>query len=188
MINKKAFEQLRKEFEQYEKKREEVITISRQILKLSKSAVYDVQRQDLKNATQKLNEAKTLVKKMQTKEGRHTGACGEASEEYAEAYCFATFMKEKRLSTITEVSVDTNSYLGGICDLAGELVRMAITASIKENYALTLEIKEFLTRLHAELMLFDFPNIPVRRKFDAIKYGLEKLEDLTLKLKLEGKI
>jgi hypothetical protein len=38
------------------------------------------------------------------------------------------------------------------------------------------------------LMMFDFRNIPVRRKFDSIKYGLNKLENLILELKLKNKI
>ena len=37
-------------------------------------------------------------------------------------------------------------------------------------------------------MMFDFRNIPARKKFDSIKYGLEKLENLVLELKLKNKI
>jgi hypothetical protein len=34
-------------------------------------------------------------------------------------------------------------------------------------------------------MLFDWRNTPARKKFDSIKYGLEKLEDLALKIKMK---
>ena len=51
-----------------------------------------------------------------------------------------------------------------------------------------LRIREFVTEIYEELLLFDFRNIPVRKKFDSIKYGLEKLEDLVLELKLKKKI
>ena len=37
-------------------------------------------------------------------------------------------------------------------------------------------------------MQFDFRNSELRRKFDGIKWELKKLEDLSIELKLKGKI
>ena len=41
--------------------------------------------------------------------------------------------------------------------------------------------------MYGELLKFDFRDNEVRRKFDAVKYDLRKLEDLVLDLKLKGR-
>ena len=78
-------------------------------------------------------------------------------------------------------------YLPGVCDLVGELTRRAINAAIKEDYATTFEIKDVVSEIFEELMLFDLRNIPARKKFDSIKYSLEKLEEVALNVKLKRK-
>jgi len=189
MIDKNDFKAMRLEFEKKEKTREEVIVKSREALKLSKHAIYSLHRDDVKEAKSQLAEARKIIALVSpTKDVGDIGIFGEACEEFVEALSYYTFITESRLLTRKESGVDMDYYLPGICDLVGELVRKAINSCISADYASALKIRDFVSDVYAELLLFDFPNIPVRRKFDGIKYGLEKLEDLVLKLKLEGKI
>lgn len=190
MLNKKTFEEMRKQMEQYDKLREQIIGNSRLALKSSKSAIYAAHRSDLKGAEKLLDEAKKLITKMEQliKKDIHlatTGAYGEALEEYAEAACYIHYLKTKNIPSHTEIGVDADTYLPALSDVVGELVRKAINSAAAGDYETSLEIKEMVTELYAELMLFDWRNTPARRKFDAIKYGLEKLEDLALKIKLK---
>ena len=113
------------------------------------------------------------------------GAYGEALEEFVEASCYAEFITKKRIPSSNELGVDTEIYLPGLCDLVGELVRKAINSVLKDDAKSALAIKDVVEDLYAELMLFDFRNGPLRKKFDAIKYGLEKLEDLAVKIKVK---
>lgn len=188
MINKKAFEQLRKKFEQFDALREQLIKQSRDILKNSKAAIYSIHRNEISAAEKQLEDARKTIKKIEaliTKDVHlaQVGAWGEALEEYVEATCYYGFVTKKQIPTAEEIGVDAEIYLPGVCDLVGELTRRAINAAIKEDYKTTLEIKEVVTEVYAELMLFDLRNIPARKKFDAIKYSLEKLEDVALKIK-----
>jgi len=182
---------MRKYMEGFDKLREQLIGDSRVILKSSKAAIYAAHRGDMKDADKLLAEAKTNIKKIESllKKDLHlaasTGAYTDALEEYAEASCYVHYLKTKEIPTAKQLGVDVEVYLSALSDVVGELVRKAINSSIKGEYKTALEIKGFVTDLYQELMLFDWRNTPVRKKFDSIKYGLEKLEDLSLKIKLK---
>jgi predicted translin family RNA/ssDNA-binding protein len=191
MLNKKDFEEMRQYMEAFDKQREQLIGQSRVILKNSKQAIYAAHRNDIKNAEELLEEAKQVIKKIENllKKDLHlatsTGAYNDALEEYSEAACYIHYLKTKKIPTAKQLGVDVEVYLSALSDVVGELVRKAINSSIKGEYETALEIKDFVNGLYEELMLFDWRNTPVRKKFDAIKYGLEKLEDLSLKIKLK---
>lgn len=188
MITKKIFAQLRSELEQFDKLREQLIAHSRVATKSSKHAIYAAHRGNLKEAHTLLDAAKKEIAAMNAlikKEPllpQSTGALGDACEEYAEACCYISYLEEGNVPAPDEIGVDTETYLGALSDTVGELVRKAVNSAAAGDYKTPLEIKQFVSDLYAELLLFDWRNTPVRRKFDAIKYGLEKLEDLALKI------
>ena len=192
-FDKKAFSEMRKEMELFDAAREQLIKDSRDILKLSKAAIYSIHRHDIAEAEKQLEEAKAAIKKLnfllkKDESLASVGAYSEALEEYVEASCYFGLVKNKKLLTAKDLDVCTHSYLPGLCDLVGELVRKAVNSSIKEDFDTALEIKDFVAEIYEELMMFDFRNIPARKKFDSIKYSLEKLENLVLELKLKQKI
>lgn len=192
MLDKKSFERMRQQFEQFDCLREQLIKLSRDILKNSKASIYSVHRNELSVAESQLAEAKKTIKIIEALIRKdvhlaHVGAWFEALEEYVEASCYYAFVTKKKIPTAADLDVDAEIYLPGVCDLVGELTRRAVNAAIKEDYKTTLEIKDVVTDLYAELMLFDLRNIPARKKFDSIKYSLEKLEDIALQIKLKKK-
>lgn len=187
MITKKEFEKMRAEMEQHDELREKLIAESRKILKKSKAAIYSAHRSDIKQAEKLLKEAKQLIGKAEKiskkgNVGNSTGAFNDALEEYVEAACYVSYLQSRKIPTAKQLGVTVHTYLPGLSDLVGELVRKAVNSAAKGNYKTALEIKEDVETLYAELMLFNWRNSPARRKFDAIKYGLEKLEDLSLKI------
>lgn len=193
MINKKSFAAMRRELEEFDSLRENLIRTSRDLLKLSKATIYNIHRHKLSDASKQLTKAKVIIKKMKSLIKKNAllaqvGAYSEALEEYVEAACYYGFIKKNKLPTAKELGVDTVLYIQGVCDLVGELVRKAINSSIKGDFKTALKIRDFVEEIYEELMMFDFRNSPVRRKFDSIKYGLDKLENLILELKLKKKI
>lgn len=189
MINKKNFEQMRSVMDGFDKTREDVIKIARIILKNSKKSIFACHRGDLKNARILLDESKVKIKEMEklisADHDLMISIHNEALEEFVEAECFYNFLKNKKIPTCKELNVSVETYLQGLCDLTGELTRKAVNEVIEGNVDGVLEIKKLISDLYEELMQFDFRNSPLRRKYDAIKYSLEKLEDLSLKIKLK---
>ncbi len=189
MIDKKAFAEMQKVMEEFDKKREEIIKLARIALKNSKKAIFSMHRKDKESARELLDEAKKYLKEMENLISKDhnldISVNNEAIEEYVEAECFYHFLASKKIPSHKDLKVDVELYLQGLCDLTGELTRRAVNDVINGNNDSVIEIKEFISELYEELMQFDFRNSPLRRKYDAVKYSLEKLEDLSLKLKLK---
>jgi translin len=191
-VDKNAFAVMRKQMVLHDSLRDELIKVSRDALTLSKKSIYSLHRGESKSAKSQLVSARKIIAKMNAliRKDAHlaiTGAYLEAIEEYVEAACYYSLLAKKELPTPKQLGVDIDSYVPGLCDLVGELVRKAINSAIKGDTKTSLEIRDFVTQVYQELMLFDFRNSPVRRKFDSIKYGLEKLEDLALQIKMKKK-
>ncbi|MEM2916132.1 MAG: hypothetical protein QXT19_02130 [Candidatus Woesearchaeota archaeon] len=191
-VDKKAFAAIRKQMALHDLLREEMIRLSREVLASSKKSIYSLHRNEAGTAKKQLSNAKKTILKLQkiTRKDAHLATVGaylEALEEYVEASCYLSLLTKKTLPTARQLGVDIEIYLPGLCDLVGELVRKAINSAIKGDTKTALEIRNFVIQLHQELMLFDFRNLPIRRKFDSIKYGLEKLEDLALQIKMKKK-
>lgn len=189
-VDKQAFAAMRQQVARYDALREQLIKTSRDALSLSKKAIYSLHRNETAEAKKQLASANKIIAALnkllaQDPHLAAVGAYGEAVEEYVEASCYYSLIATKKLPTAHDLGVDVDSYLPGLCDLVGELVRKAINSAIKDDTKTALEIRDFVAQIYQELMLFDFRNTAVRRKFDSIKYGLEKLEDLALQLKLK---
>ena len=78
------------------------------------------------------------------------------------------------------MKVNSEEYLLGLCDLAGELVRKAVKDSIKKNFDSVLEIRDFVEELYGEFLKFNLRNGELRKKSDSIRWNLNKLEELAL--------
>jgi len=185
MNTKRTFGPLRKEIESSYKKRDELITKSREVVKLSKQIIYALHRNDLKIATGLVAKIKKDAAALNTYQHVDSGSYKVAMQEYVEAVCFYEFIKNNKLPTSKELKVKAENYLLGICDLVGELMRRAVNTAIKGKEKDAIAIKDFVSDCYYELMQFDFRNSELRRKFDGVKYELKKLEDLALNLKLK---
>ncbi|MEA3378083.1 MAG: hypothetical protein U9Q69_00435 [Nanoarchaeota archaeon] len=181
MINKKKFAEIRKEMKEFEKKREETIQLSRTIIKLSKRIIYSVHRREMNTAKRLVAQILAGMKKMPSKK-YDLGIDAVAAQEFVEALCFYHYVNDKKLPTRKDLKVNSESYLLGLCDLTGEMVRLAVNESIRGNSKATFEIKDFVTEIYGEFLKFDLRNGELRKKSDSIKWNLRKLEDLALKI------
>jgi predicted translin family RNA/ssDNA-binding protein len=185
------FKQLKEEMDKYEVDREELIRLSRDIVGLSKELIYATHRKDFKTAEKAKSDITKLVKSLKKYENSKHYASGSfkiSIQEYVEAVCYLEFVKNGKIQTCKELDVDPEYYLLGLCDLTGELTRNAVNSAINDDYKKALEVQKFVVGLYEELMQFDFGNGELRKKFDGIKWELNKLQDLVFQLKMKGMI
>lgn len=184
------FKQLKIELESFDENRDKLILLSREIVKLSKEMIYATHRKDFKAAQSANKEITSLMEKLKKFTGKHfaSGSYKVAVQEYVEAVCYLGFVKTGTIPTYKELDLDPEYYLLGLCDLTGELTRNAVNSAIKDDFETSLQVHKFISELYAELMQFDFGNGELRKKFDGIKWELNKLEDLIFQLKIKGKI
>mgnify|MGYP002642091800 CR=1 FL=1 len=176
MINKESFANIRKELENSDDQREITIQLSRDIIKESKVIIYSIQRGDKPS----LDNIKKQISKLER--NSNTGIENTAVQEYVEAVAFYDYIFHKKLSTKKEMGVDSESYLLGLCDLTGELVRKAVKSAIEKDYKTVLEITKFVEDLYGEFLQFNLRNGELRKKSDSIKWNLQKLEGLSLEV------
>lgn len=192
MLNTADLAAMRKELQDYDEQRELLIKKSRDVLKLSKQIIYAVHRDELKEAEkliQQIKKEKAAIEKIAGSDAFliTEGSYKIALQEYAEALLYFNFAHSKRLATRSDLDVQTEHYILGLCDLPGELNRRAVYLAGKDRFAEVVEIRDLVDHIYGELLKFDFRDNEVRRKFDAVKYELRKLEDLVLELKLKHK-
>ena len=186
MIN---FAKIQKEIKEYDSERENLIKKSRDVLKLSKQIIYAVHRDELSEAAKLLEEIKKEKKELDriAKHSPKMGCEGSykvAVQEFVEAVLYYEFVKTGKLG---DLAVDAEHLVLGLGDLPGELTRKAVFLAGKGEVEKVNKIKDAVDMIYGELLKFDFRENEIRRKVDAVKYELRKLEDLVLDLKLKGR-
>ena len=174
MLNKEEFSKIQEDLKNKDLEREEVILLSRDIIRESKMIIYGLHRGDEVS----LDKMRELFSKL----GRNCkiGIANTAAQEYVEALTYYYFVNEKRIPNREELKVNSEEYLLGLCDLAGELVRKAVKDSIKKNFDSVLEIRDFVEELYGEFLKFNLRNGELRKKSDSVRWNLNKLEELAL--------
>ena len=182
MVN---FTKLQKQFHSYDSQREELIKKGRVVLKLSKQLIYSLHRGEVaKELLGKIEQEKKALDKLASKNPKlqFEGSYKVAIQEYVEAVLYHSFLSKGKL---VELDVAATHYVLGLADLPGELNRRAVYLAGKGEVAKVVAIRNAVDMIYGELLKFDFRENEIRRKVDAVKYDLRKLEDLVLQLKLK---
>ena len=189
MINKKFIKNLKKEYDKRESERTQIIGLSNSALHNSKRIIFSLHRGNIKEAKSKLAETEKIFKDLEKKFGHkritEEGSYRAGAEEYTEAKMFYLVLTGKKLDKIKEVNLDFNSYLGGLCDLTGELVRKAVNEAASGNLGETEKIKETINEIMSELTEFDMVGY-LRTKYDQAKHSLRKIEQIDYEIKIRG--
>jgi predicted translin family RNA/ssDNA-binding protein len=173
---------MKKELEQAESERELHMQSSRELTRKSKLAIYAVHRGDPKGAETLLTEVKKEIVKI----NKNTNIYYHYSptlQEYCEAACFLAFTQNKNIPTHKELGIDAENYLLGICDLTGELARLAVNKAIKKDKKTVENIRNIIDLILGEFLQFDLKNGELRKKYDSIKWNLSKVEQVLYDLK-----
>lgn len=108
-------------------------------------------------------------------------------QEYVEAICLYEYIHKNKLPSQKDLFVSAPDYLAGLCDLTGELMRKANYFAINGKNKDALRMKELVDRIYEQFLLLDIRDNDLRKKFDAVKYNLHKLEDLALHIRRRSK-
>lgn len=179
MIDKTTFKLLKKELDAKEELREKNIAISRELTKKSKQAIYLIHRDEGFKAEKLLVEVKKKLP------ANFDYCMGPALEEYAEAMLFLHFAKTKKILPYSKLKVGAENYLGGMADLTGELGRLAVILGSKKQTKEVQLIRDVVDEIFGGFMKIDFRNGELRRKYDAIKWNLAKIEQVLYDLKIK---
>ncbi len=190
MLEKSLITKLKKDYQTQEKERRQIIRQANDILFQAKKIIFSLHRNNHQEAEQKINQLTKQLKKMEKdfspQRLQTEGAFQAAAEEYIEAVCLQAIINEKKIKKIKELNLNHYSYIGGSCDLIGELVRYSTNQASQGNYKLVTKLKKQAQDIMAELANFDFTGY-LRTKYDQANGHLKKLEQISYDLKLRNK-
>ncbi|MCA9477599.1 MAG: hypothetical protein KC535_00445 [Nanoarchaeota archaeon] len=187
----KEFSRIQNDYKKNDLIRDQIITLSRDILKPSKQAIYALHRNEIKKARQLLLQAKkqrskvrALLKRYDAKE---VGAYAAALEEYVEAQCYLSFIESGSFPLTKELEVPADIYLAGLCDCSGELARRALKLATEKEFKEVERISIALEELMGLFLTIDFRGIDMRKKIEGLKYNLSKTQDILYDIQMKGK-
>ncbi len=187
MLNAKELNKIKEELVEFDKQRENIIFLSRIILKASKSAIYSAHRCDFKEAKAHLDEAEDNIKKAgkliaKIPDLRGIGAYSNSLEEYSEAKCFYGYVKDNKLPPLSELKsgfdVNSEEYLLGLCDFTGEMARLAVILATARKFKELQKIRDVVDEIFGFFSQLDMRNSELRKKSDSIKWNLKKIEEV----------
>lgn len=187
MINTAFVTQLKSDYRQREQERRQIISRSNDVLFQAKKTIFSLHREEITAAEEKLKSMEEILKKMEKDFSptrlREEGAYHAAAEEYVEAKTLAAIISGKKITPIKGLHLGYDSYLGGFCDLIGEMVRFATNRAAKGKYESVAEMKEKGEEIMNSLLDFDLTGY-LRTKYDQARGHLRKLEQMAYEIRL----
>lgn len=181
--------QLKQEHQAFDVARREIIGLSAKAQNASKRAIFAVQRDDEAGAKALLTEAEDLFESIRAKTAVNArlsqeGSYRAALEEYAEAR-FVAQMAWKGVISVLE-GLDEETQIAGLCDAAGEAVRLMTLYATAGREAEAREMKTRIDRVIVGLDAMDFSGY-LRTKYDQARSHYRKAEDILYDLSLKGR-
>lgn len=177
---------IKSEMEVFDKRRDMLLQKCHEAIRFSKLVIYAIHRDD-KKVEHLAKELQTKIKELRTRgELQFSPTYKVAMQEYVEAIVFYEFIEHNKVPSQKELFVSAPDYLSGLCDLTGELMRKANHFAINKKAKDALKIKEFVDKIYEQFLSLDIRDNDLRKKFDSVKYNLQKIEDLTLRMRSRG--
>uniref|UniRef100_A0A2M3Z8E3 Translin n=1 Tax=Anopheles braziliensis TaxID=58242 RepID=A0A2M3Z8E3_9DIPT len=82
--------------------------------------------------------------------------------------------------------LDIEDYLMGVLQLASELSRYAVNSVILGDFEKPLTISKFVADLNSGFRLLNLKNDSLRKRFDALKYDVKKIEEIVYDISIRG--
>ncbi len=182
---------LRSYFETYEEKRDEVLDLSRRINKESKVIIYSTIRGDRKGAEASLEKIRQMVEMMRKyveDTPKFLKYAENSYQEYAEAEIFYSYIFEGRIPTWEDLRIPEESYVAGLMDFTGELLRKSVEEMIKDNVHFAIKAKELMGEIYRSMLEMNFKNFDLRKKVDYVAGNMNRLTDYIFQKTVRGKM
>ena len=196
-IPKKEIGELRDRMDHRDKLRESLIKTCRDGQKAAKQSIFAMHRGDTKKASKLLNDCENCVKNdlipiLEEEPTLRYGSFSNVLEEWVEGKLFYTWLHGEEgnetskgmnqavgkilLPDEFQLKISTEDYLGGLCDLSGEIGRFAVArATVRDKESVKLCLESNKSILMTLKMLGKLPR-NISKKVNMVNTSVEKLE------------
>ncbi len=172
-----SLEEISKELDEVEGKREKLLRESRDVISLSGKAITDIHSMNLKDASLKIDKAKELLINLRKVSSNDLNRYLIVPEtEYVEATSLYSIAMEKPIPSYKELEVMNISYLLGLLDTIGEIKRRTydeIRRGKSREASELFKIMEHLYVILLPLAVYDRLAKGLRRKLDVARILIE---------------
>ena len=167
-----------------------MIELSNQAIHHAKRAIFALHRDETKEAEEKLKQSGEILKGILIKYKKQPeildeGAYRAGLEEFVEASLFYGFLSTGKISEVRGLSIPPEVYVGGLCDVPGELYRYAIKSATERNFEMVKKCHTIAEEIIGELVDMDLTGYN-RQKFDQAKQALNKLQQVVYEVSLKS--
>ncbi len=168
------FENVKTDLDELDEKREYILPITRDIVRLCSEIIKSVHRNDFDQIENQIEQIKHLISSIKEKANFVLQEMGKnymniVNQEFTEAATFYSLIKYNKLPHYSEIGVSPYEYLLGLSDLIGELKRMILNKIRNEDIITAEKLYEHMEKIHEQLFGLDYPSglLPgFRKKID----------------------
>ncbi len=180
MLAKKDIEAIRNELSRYDEVREQVLSLSRETVRLAGSAILEIHRGDLGGAEGTIRRVEVALEKVQKlcqdfPEFKTSPGVVVAFQEYVEAATLRAFVERYRIPSLADVGGEPRSYMLGMLDAIGEFRRMSLNSLRKGKVDFAEKTLGVMEGIYEDLQSLDHTSIipTFRVKMDAARRIIE---------------
>ncbi|MFX1321058.1 MAG: hypothetical protein ACFFAQ_05365 [Promethearchaeota archaeon] len=192
MTLKNIFSELTESLDKLDLDREEILKISRIIIRECSIAIKSIHRKEFDQYEIKMqlvkNNHEKLVSLVNKTPGIFYKYLKTPEQEYAEAVSFYSIILKKKVPSPHEMKIDPLNFALGLADVVGELRRYALD-NIRDSQVKDLnEILESMDDIYSNLFSLDYPSgliQDLRQKTDRARLIIEKTRgDISISLQM----
>lgn len=174
--------ELGERYKSHRRDRREIIKLASDAQNNSKKSIFALHRDDREEADRLLAEAGERLAAIHKMVGANAELANEGSyrsalEEYMEAVLYRNFVVEGKVTAPEVTDANSETYIGALSDLTGELQRRQVKAGIERNHEEVARLKEAIEEIFGQLLDMDLEGY-LRNKFDQAKNSLRRAEDV----------
>ena len=184
------WQNLKIRYRKFEKQRQELLGLSQDIRRASKSLIHQILHNKVKNPNAEIKAIKKQVDRLlglikRNPDLNKIRGAAEGLEEYAELI-FLEYYRQGTPAVLKNLSPDFDheALIGGIADTSGELVRLV---RAKLDIVEAEKVKKYLSELYEQFLDLEVSrNNKLRNKMGDVHRNLLRLEDIIFQLKIKG--
>ena len=189
---KNIFSELTDALDKLDQDREEILKISRGIIRDCSIAIKHIHRREFNQYEERIKDVKknheNLISLVNKNRGVFFKYLKTPEQEYAEAVSFYSLISKKELPIPKELNIDPLNYVLGLADVVGELRRFVLDNIRNSRIADLNEVLESMDEIYTHLFSLDYPSgvtQDLRHKTDQARNIIEKTRgDISISLQM----
>ncbi|MFX0103890.1 MAG: translin family protein [Candidatus Hodarchaeota archaeon] len=190
---KKAFSEITEFLEILYQDREEILRLSRNVIRDCSIAIKNIHRREFDKFQNKIDIIKinhqNLVKLVNKNPGIFSKYLKTPEQELVESIVFSSIIRKKELPTSHELKINPLNFLLGLADVIGELRRYALDNIRNSHFEDLNLILESMDDIYTYLFTIDYPvgvTQDLRHKVDVARNIIEKTRgDISLAIQMD---